>query len=107
MEKEKTFFERTVSIRTVLFSILAKVETEQDLKTLQDATKELSDLCPNAHIHYDWKYIYGVFLEAVPYSIGNKVLSDDEREIIANDIMVNCIEKQILINNKINKNEVD
>lgn len=51
MEETKTFFERTASIRAALLLLMTKAETEQELKTLEEAAKALSDLCPNPHIN--------------------------------------------------------
>lgn len=55
MEKEKTFFDKTVNIRAALLLLSQKVRTEQDLQTLMEASKELSNLCTNPHINFNSK----------------------------------------------------
>lgn len=47
MEKNtKSFFDRTVSIRTSLLTLMARVKTEVELKQVQEAMEELNALSP-------------------------------------------------------------
>lgn len=51
MEKEKTFFDRTINIREALLLLMTKARTEKELKLLMDATNELENLCSKPHIN--------------------------------------------------------